>query len=71
MFLNILKNSASNVLEMFLNVILSIGCLLFSIRTNRREARTSFIELTATQAGKKEKRLLVAHTRAVVINDYL
>ena len=36
MFLNILRISASNVLKMFLNIIVSIGCTVVfsSIRTN-------------------------------------
>ena len=41
---------------MLLNIIVDIGVqLLFSIRTNRQpEAQMRCIELTATQAGKKE-----------------
>ena len=52
MFLNILKISDSNVLKMFLNIIVQ---LLFSIRTNQPEAQVRFIESArATLAGKKE-----------------
>ena len=40
MFLNILRISASNVLTLFLNAIVSIGCavVISSIRTNQTEA---------------------------------
>ena len=51
MFLNILRISASNVLKMFLNIIVSIGC---AVVTNRPEAQIRFIELAATLAGNEE-----------------
>ena len=55
MFLTILRISASNVLKMFLNIILVLGVqLLFSICTNQPDAQIRFIELAATLAGKKE-----------------
>ena len=55
MFSNILRISASNVLKIFINLIVSIGCaILFSMCTNRqRETQIRFIELAATLAGKK------------------
>ena len=55
MFLNILKISTSTVREMFLNIIVSIGCIhmdgLFSIRSNQPEIRIRFVELTGIPAG--------------------
>ena len=56
MFLNILRISVSNVLKMFLNIIVSIGCavvIFHSLKTNRKH-KIRFIELAATLAGKKE-----------------
>ena len=45
MFLNILRISASNVLKMFINIIVSIGCaVVISIRTNQPEAQIRFVE---------------------------
>ena len=45
MFLNISRILASNVLKMFSNIIVSIGCavVVFSIRTNQPEAQIRFI----------------------------
>ena len=40
MLLNILSISASNVLKMFLNILVTIGCaVVISIRTNQPEAQ--------------------------------
>ena len=44
MFLNLSKSSPSNVLKMFLNILVS---------TNEPEAPIHFIELAAALAGKK------------------
>ena len=61
MFLNILRISASNVLKMFLNIMLVLVVhLLISIRTNLREVQTNrkykyaFFELAAALADKTE-----------------
>ena len=52
MFLNILRISASNVLEMFLNIFVGVQ-VLFSIRKNRSEAQEHLsVKLAATQASK-------------------
>ena len=62
MLLNIsLRISASNVLKMFINIIVSIGraaVIFHSYKptgsTNQPEAQIHFNELAATLAGKKE-----------------
>ena len=52
MFLNILRISASNALEMFLNIFVGVQ-VLFSIRTNRSEVQEHLsVKLAATQASK-------------------
>ena len=52
MFLKVLRISASNVLKMFLNIIVSID--YWGFPSNQPEAQILFIELAATLAGKKE-----------------
>ena len=56
MILNILRNSASNVLEMFLNIIVGIGCagVIFHSYKPTGKVTGTFIKLSATLAGKKE-----------------
>ena len=61
MFLNILRISASNVFETFLNMVVIVECtvvVFYSHKptgsTNQPEAQIRFIELVATMAGKKE-----------------
>ena len=56
MILNILRISASNVLEMFLNIIVGIGCagVIFHSYKPTGKVTGTFIKLSATLAGKKE-----------------
>ena len=55
MLLNILRIPASNVLKVFLIIILLLGVqLLVSILTNQPETQIYFIQLAATLAGKEE-----------------
>ena len=54
MFLNILRISASNVLKMFLNIIVSIGCYFPFVQTSRKYKYDQFIELVATLVCKKK-----------------
>ena len=54
-FLNFLRISVSNVLKMFLNIIVSIEWqLLFSVCINHPKAQIRFIVLATTLAGKTE-----------------
>ena len=54
MFLNILWVSTSNVLKMFSNIVVIIGCtFVIFYRTTQPEAQIRFTELAATLAGKK------------------
>ena len=55
MFLTILRISASNVLKMFSNIIVGIGCADVVFHSYKPTGSTRiFIKLDATLAGKKE-----------------
>ena len=56
MFLNILRISASNVLKMFLNITVGIGCACVISHSYKPTGKVTgtFIKLAATLAGKKE-----------------
>ena len=52
MFLNVLRILASNVLEMFLNIILVLSVQLLFFIHKQPEARIHFIELAAAINNK-------------------
>ena len=54
MISNILSILASNVLKIFLSIIVSIGVYIAQTSTNQPESQICFIELAATLVGKKE-----------------
>ena len=55
MFLTILRISASNILKMFLNIIVGSGCAGIIFHSYKQTGSTgTFIKLAATLADKNE-----------------
>ena len=57
MFLNILRISASNVLKMFLNIIVSIGCSFVIFHSHKSTGSKSPLFLASTCLPRKEYKI--------------